>query len=734
MKQILRTILILLTLITSNHLSAQVQGKFGNTQSALDVNAALEIESTSKGVLLPRLTTAQQNAMSAPTNGMLIYNTDSACFVLRRAGIWRSLCAANGGEAWSTLGNVGTNANTNFIGTTDAQDLVFKTAGTEGMRILSSNRYVGIGTATPVQPLDIVVNTPTADNIHLTSYGTNPSPTLRLRAAQGTGTAPTFLPLGTVIGSWINSATSGVANGFYDVTSIRSYATETHSATGVGSNLVFFTTPNASIVTTEMMRIESNGYVGIGTATPNQQLEITAAMRMPATTTSTTGVIYKGANRFIHDYKPSANDGNNTFIGVNAGNFTMASATSWLASANTGVGSSVLTALVDGGFNTAIGRNALTATTSGSYNVGLGSFALAANVSGTSNTAIGHNALTATTTSNNTAVGGSVLASNVAGYSNTSMGESSMNKNTSGYQNTVIGQAALRENLTGNNNVGVGGSALLANTTGSNNIAIGSSALVAALTSDGNTAIGHSAMSSTTSASNVAIGYLAGAGTTSGGSNTFVGYQTGTTNTTGANNTLLGYQANVSSAALTNATAIGNGATVNASNKIRLGNTAVTNVETYGSFTTISDKRLKTNINDNFIGLNFIKAVRPVQYELKTQKGIVYDGFVAQEIDSILQKQGIKSFSGLSKPENTEGGYYTVSYATFVVPLVNAVKELDALSEQLKVKSDKLAADNAALKMELERMKKENGVLKASVDKNSQDIEAIKAALVKKQN
>ena len=88
----------------------------------------------------------------------------------------------------------------------------------------------------------------------------------------------------------------------------------------------------------------------------------------------------------------------------------------------------------------------------------------------------------------------------------------------------------------------------------------------------------------------------------------------------------------------------------------------------------------------------------------------------------------------LPKPENTEGAYYTVSYATFVVPLVNAVKELDTLSEKLKVNSDKLAAENAALKAELERMKKDNGVLKASVDKNSQDIEAIKAALIKKQN
>ena len=486
-----------------------------------------------------------------------------------------------------------------------------------------------------------------------------------------------------------------------------------------------FHTNNA---TTSSMAIDNVGNVGIGINTPNQQLEITAAMRMPATTSSTTGVIYKGANRFIHDYKPAANDGNNTFIGVNAGNFTMTSATSFLASGNTGVGTNALTALVDAGYNTALGFNTLQATTTGSYNTGIGAAALTANTTGVGNTAIGNGALQVNTTANsNTAIGNGALSFNTTGAANTATGESALNKNTTGIQNTGLGQSALRENTTGSNNVAVGLSALQVSTTASNNVAVGTSALVNNLTGASNVALGGSALSSTTSSNNVSVGHLAGTGTTSGGNNTFIGYNTASTNTTGSANTTLGYQANVSSGALTNATAIGNGASVNASNKIRLGNASVTVVETQGSFVTVSDRRLKTNINDNFIGLNFIKAIRPVHYELKAQKGLIYDGFIAQEIDSILQKQGITNFSGLIKPQNTEGGYYTVSYATFVVPLVNAVKELD-------VKGEALSQENAILKAELEKMKKDNVNLKASVEKNSQDIETIKAALVKKNN
>ena len=50
-------------------------------------------------------------------------------------------------------------------------------------------------------------------------------------------------------------------------------------------------------------------------------------------------------------------------------------------------------------------------------------------------------------------------------------------------------------------------------------------------------------------------------------------------NTTGAANTAIGFEADVAKANLFNATAIGYGAIVNASNKIRLGNSFVTVVE-----------------------------------------------------------------------------------------------------------------------------------------------------------
>jgi len=61
------------------------------------------------------------------------------------------------GNDWKLLGNAGTNAATNFLGTTDNVDLVFRTNNTEKVRVRTNGR-VGIGTNAPTQLLDINSN------------------------------------------------------------------------------------------------------------------------------------------------------------------------------------------------------------------------------------------------------------------------------------------------------------------------------------------------------------------------------------------------------------------------------------------------------------------------------------------------------------------------------------------------------------------------------------------------
>src|SRR5262245_37823296 len=94
-----------------------------------DASAALDIKSTTKGLLIPSMTLAQRNAISNPATGLLIFQTDGATGFYYNSGApsspnWTVL--GGSGNGWSLAGNSGTNPSANFIGTTDVQPILFK--------------------------------------------------------------------------------------------------------------------------------------------------------------------------------------------------------------------------------------------------------------------------------------------------------------------------------------------------------------------------------------------------------------------------------------------------------------------------------------------------------------------------------------------------------------------------------------------------------------------------------
>ena len=280
---------------------------------------------------------------------------------------------------------------------------------------------------------------------------------------------------------------------------------------------------------------------------------------------------------------------------------------------NTSLGTGALQSNTTGNFNTASGFVALFSNTTGSFNTATGADALLLNTTGRINTASGVDALFSNTTGSvNTASGVSALRFNTTGNDNTASGVDALFSNTTGNDNTASGVSALRSNTTGDFNTASGFQALFSNTTGDYNTASGVDALRSNTTGSLNTASGvHALFSNTTGDDNTASGYGALFSNTTGSLNTASGLNALANNTTGNNNTASGFQAlvsnttgtkhrhrvraDVSAGNLTNATAIGFGAIVNASNKIRLGNTAVTVIEGQVAFTASSDKTKKEN-------------------------------------------------------------------------------------------------------------------------------------------
>lgn len=73
-------------------------GRFGIGTSSPDTSALLDLSSTTKGFLAPRMNTTQQNAIPSPATGLLIYNTDSGAYRFWNGGAFVTL-AQNGGSA-----------------------------------------------------------------------------------------------------------------------------------------------------------------------------------------------------------------------------------------------------------------------------------------------------------------------------------------------------------------------------------------------------------------------------------------------------------------------------------------------------------------------------------------------------------------------------------------------------------------------------------------------------------
>ncbi len=363
---------------------------------------------------------------------------------------------------------------------------------------------------------------------------------------------------------------------------------------------------------------------------------------------------------------------------------------------NTATGSRALYSNTTAANNTANGVNALYSNTTGQENTANGTNALRSNTTGNSNTATGGGTLYFNSTgNNNTATGMLALSSNTTGEYNTANGVSALRFNTEGASNTANGVQSLFTNTTGIQNTANGVNALFFNTTGNNNTANGVYALYSNTTGNNNTGIGRSALIYTTT----------------GFQNTTVGANSLVSNTTGSYNTAIGYNTGPNSANLFNTTCIGIDATATASNMVRIGNVFVTSIGGQVGWSTLSDGRFKENVNENVPGLDFITKLRPVTYQVNremvneltgvherrskiaadnntnepsmasSQPAEIVTGFIAQEVETAAQQVGY-NFSGVDKPQD-ENGYYGLRYAEFTVPLVKAVQEQQKLIEEL---------------------------------------------------
>lgn len=208
-----------------------------------DASALLDLTSTGKGLLLPRMTTVQRDAIPLPATSLLIYNSTSASFEYFDGVAWAAIAS----PGWSLTGNTGTNPTTNFIGTTNAQPLAFRTNGIERMRIgAGATTQVGINTTTPGSTLHVLFTLPN-----------NINSAVQVETNQGTSN--------TNIG-FRNSITNSFA----------SLGMQSNGDFGLGLSCNF----GGCGFGTEAFRVKANGNFGIGTSNAAERLHVVGNIRM----------------------------------------------------------------------------------------------------------------------------------------------------------------------------------------------------------------------------------------------------------------------------------------------------------------------------------------------------------------------------------------------------------------------------------------------------------------------
>lgn len=244
-------------------------GEVGIGSTAPTAGRLLHVTGTSgtTNVRLNSLASTTGTAFSLANDGIVV--ADAATGDLKRYPATTIL----GSLGWTILGNTGTTAGTNFLGTTDAQDLVFKTVGAENMRILQNGR-IGVGTSTPTTFINFQRLAPTDesdDNVRITSYG-GFNPVYESATARGTIGAPTRLLSGDLIGSFEGLAWDGSA--FSDVIRMIGRVPKNHSASSIATQLMFQTTMLTGIRT--QLVIDTNGYTAFGHdfLTPSQRIDV----------------------------------------------------------------------------------------------------------------------------------------------------------------------------------------------------------------------------------------------------------------------------------------------------------------------------------------------------------------------------------------------------------------------------------------------------------------------------
>jgi hypothetical protein len=260
---------IITLLFTVISLQVMAQQNVGIGTNTPNTSAMLDITSTTKGLLIPRMTQAQRNGITTPASGLMIYQTDNtAGFYYYNGTAWTAVSSGGGSSFslpyYSLYSGSSTAMQIDLAGSTNNVGFraeVFNSGATGFLstaRANNSTAAVFTTTTTAATALrtddgNVLLNTVSG----FVGIG-NKYPTVRLSFDSS---------FGNKIAIWGNGGTQHYGIGIQsNLMQLYTQSISTDIAFGYGRSTSF----------TELMRIKGNGNVGIGTNNPQNIFTVSA--------------------------------------------------------------------------------------------------------------------------------------------------------------------------------------------------------------------------------------------------------------------------------------------------------------------------------------------------------------------------------------------------------------------------------------------------------------------------
>ena len=261
---------------------AKSQNNVGIGTVTPHASAILEASSTTKGILIPRMNTAQRSAIPSPAIGLLVFDTDLKQFIFSSDTGWVKIPAGNigvgpGSNSWMVNGQNQYSALTGNVG-------IGVDSATNKLHVGGSTRMdgkLGIRTGTPGslgEDLSYAVIESVSDNSNESDFNmvliedNSFSPYINSAKARGTKAAPQKVQADDNLLSLFGHGHDGL--NFRNVGGIELRVADTTSQDNIATKMIFSTSDSGTTALANRMVIDQRGNVGIGNNNPSERLDI----------------------------------------------------------------------------------------------------------------------------------------------------------------------------------------------------------------------------------------------------------------------------------------------------------------------------------------------------------------------------------------------------------------------------------------------------------------------------